>query len=1042
MTDEFGTLRHVVADVVRSLGYEPVSMDNWAAGHGELRAWLRQQIENCEGMVHIPGIAYGAEPEVHAPQEHGLPAHMQRYSYTQYEFLYAQARGIKTWVIQPGAKCTRDKDVDQLDVPKIPMSTADAIAWQMERRRLQQQWNQHLRRTNHIRHRPRDDNELRLLLHNLRDHAEELRQRFSCWQEQIAGGLDELKTRVSMTQCAVQQTREEIRSLQKLERKALRIRPGRLAQARFNMIDKVREYWIEGVLNPSLNEASRFELGHELVPEAVVTAHLMPEHDFDSQDDMGRLFDDSNRRLLILGSPGGGKTMKLLSLTQSLLDRAQNDVNAPIPVVLNLSSWWRSRLPLDQWMVHEAATAYRIQPHIMTRWLRDNAVIPLLDGLDEVGLGSFAQDAWIRATSKSGDAQQEEAESPASMAADVGSSSEACVDEGLAAEARLATQAANEARMACLLVINEYVKQKPEEFGVAVCCRTAEYEELSGHLELNCALRLQELNRAQVDTVLNAETMQGVRRLVEVEPWMEGMIRNPFLLNVMSVAYRGAALSPQTAQAARQEHLMAAYVRRRLTETVDRRTHSSSSDATSIRDLLQWLARNMATAGQSVLHVENLQMTWLQSLWARCAYCISMRLLLALFVLFIGAGAAFLAAMALRITVSTRGIIEALGMVLGIAGWLAFPGVIESTLEWHRTFKRDKRILAKAASLARLWAGNTVTVALTNIYTFTVLVSGFLLPERLQYWAYGMVMGLGFGAVFSSITFFCVFLTLWAGVRSVAVINLFVITSFFVAADYFVQATGKPPLTLQAFMSLTFVFGLYAVALAKCIGNHIRTTERLGWQWSWRGAASTAFSLMVLMITYLLFGAQESHDLPLATMLMNIGLGVLMITLLGGVLFGIRRSDTLHIRVGPNEGVSRSLAFSIKLACGIGLLALAWMVVELRQASGLWPWEIDYWREPTEKLVESCEGLAAVVILAALIGGVDVPVKHYTLRVLLFLSDGVPLRLLKELKEISQILLIRRVGGGFIFVHRYLLEYFAAQEARGSQKMPKKNDGK
>ena len=49
--------------------------------------------------MHLPGLAYGAEPAVH-----GLPADSSRYSYTEYEFLYAQARPLKTWVILPALR--------------------------------------------------------------------------------------------------------------------------------------------------------------------------------------------------------------------------------------------------------------------------------------------------------------------------------------------------------------------------------------------------------------------------------------------------------------------------------------------------------------------------------------------------------------------------------------------------------------------------------------------------------------------------------------------------------------------------------------------------------------------------------------------------------------------------------------------------------------------------------------------------------------------------------------------------------------------------
>jgi len=186
VSPEFKTLRMEVAKVTRQLGYHPVTMDDWSTGHGELQAWLRHELDSCEGIIHIPGIAYGAEPAKHDPAAHGLPADTPRYSYTQYEFLYAQQQGLKTWVITPGPGCTRDRPIDQLDLPSDP-AHPDPAGYQSERRALQAAYLQRLRDQNHLRHQPADDKDLRIIIHTLRDHAEEMRQRFGEWQTVIDG---------------------------------------------------------------------------------------------------------------------------------------------------------------------------------------------------------------------------------------------------------------------------------------------------------------------------------------------------------------------------------------------------------------------------------------------------------------------------------------------------------------------------------------------------------------------------------------------------------------------------------------------------------------------------------------------------------------------------------------------------------------------------------------------------------------------------------------------------------------------------------------
>ena len=195
VTAEYYTIRQEVAKVVRHLGYQPVSMDDWSAGNGELRSWLRLQIDSCDGMIHLLGYAYGAEPKNHDPAAHGLPANTPRYSYTQYEFLYAQARGIKTWVIQPGDGCTRDKEICKLDLPTED-GHSDPQAYQQERSQLQMEWIDRLKNENYLRHKPNDDKDLRLMLHTLTDHAAQLRSNFRDWQNCLSTNLTSVEGKV------------------------------------------------------------------------------------------------------------------------------------------------------------------------------------------------------------------------------------------------------------------------------------------------------------------------------------------------------------------------------------------------------------------------------------------------------------------------------------------------------------------------------------------------------------------------------------------------------------------------------------------------------------------------------------------------------------------------------------------------------------------------------------------------------------------------------------------------------------------------------
>jgi tetratricopeptide (TPR) repeat protein len=82
----------LVANTLTFLGYEPVWQDIFGTEGGDLRAMLRQQVDQCKGVVQLVGQCYGAEPPT-IEEKYG------RVSYTQYEALYARDRGKKVWYL-------------------------------------------------------------------------------------------------------------------------------------------------------------------------------------------------------------------------------------------------------------------------------------------------------------------------------------------------------------------------------------------------------------------------------------------------------------------------------------------------------------------------------------------------------------------------------------------------------------------------------------------------------------------------------------------------------------------------------------------------------------------------------------------------------------------------------------------------------------------------------------------------------------------------------------------------------------------------------
>src|SRR6478752_1588419 len=84
--------RQLAANTLSFLGYQPIWQDIFGTETGDLRGMLRQQIDQCKGVLQIVGNCYGAEPPEPDPQ-------FGRVSYTQYEALYARSKGKKVWYL-------------------------------------------------------------------------------------------------------------------------------------------------------------------------------------------------------------------------------------------------------------------------------------------------------------------------------------------------------------------------------------------------------------------------------------------------------------------------------------------------------------------------------------------------------------------------------------------------------------------------------------------------------------------------------------------------------------------------------------------------------------------------------------------------------------------------------------------------------------------------------------------------------------------------------------------------------------------------------
>ena len=180
--------------------------------------------------------------------------------------------------------------------------------------------------------------------------------------------------------------------------------------------------------------------------------------------------------------------------------------------------------------------------------------------------------------------------------------------------------------------------------------------------------------------------------------------------------------------------------------------------------------------------------------------------------------------------------------------------------------------------------------------------------------------------------------------------------------------------------------------------------EEVNWSW-WRARVGLVVGLAGGLICGLTYGL-TSPTVELAQgLLLGLSFGA-AVGLIHGLVPGL-----VDKRTFPNEGIYRSARRALAIGPFFGLFfALPfWLYFGLTDAL----------------LAELFFGVAG----GLLFGGLAC-LQHFAVRVLLTLRGFAPLRYISFLDDATERLLLRRAGGGYIFIHRLLLEYFAVSSAR------------
>lgn len=148
---------------------------------------------------------------------------------------------------------------------------------------------------------------------------------------------------------------------------------------------------------------------------------------------------------------------------------------------------------------------------------------------------------------------------------------------------------------------------------------------------------------------------------------------------------------------------------------------------------------------------------------------------------------------------------------------------------------------------------------------------------------------------------------------------------------------------------------------------------------------------------------------------MGLGFGLLF-----GMIAGFTATAQIVTRTVPNEGIRRSLKNAL-ISLTFGTLGGPVMLVTAELVTA----ELDLWN-----IVGSGLGFGLLIgMIAGLKNGGFAYLKHYVLRVLLWRNDYAPWNYIRFLDYAAERVFLRKVGGGYVFTHRLLMEYFATLQS-------------
>jgi len=728
------------------------------------------------------------------------------------------------------------------------------------------------------------------------------------------------------------------------------------------LLTKVNNFWVKSVLEKSLYNQVMIELGLEEHPDAITNPwNVIIETDDSSPQPLPDgtkiidIFDQigTGRTLLILGEPGSGKTTTLLELTRDLIACAKQDINRLIPVVFNLSSWANKRGTIADWLVEELNTKYDVPKKIGQAWVRQQQLLPLLDGLDEVK---------------------------------------------------------TEYRDDCIAAVNQFKQEYGAE--LVVCSRIKDYEALSNRLNFQSAVYIRLLTLKQICDYLDSvgADLAGLRALMTKDTILQELASSPLMLNIMTLAYQGIALDDLPKNEVieeRRNQLFNDYIERMF----HRHNRSNTEYIYSNFNTKYWLtslAKIMKNEFQTILLIENMQPNWLNLNSQKILYQYGVNLTIALFLICIVDSGLLLTKY------------YSLFFILHLISLFFLVGFKDKNNQGNAIYDLKSGLLIK--------------------FVFSFLLGFLYIPEFSEIFEFNFdfirnITDIHIYPINSCINdvidFYYPYFDIICIIRSIS-------RSISDYIGNLVYGLGSP--------TIIVIYSWYLMAQKKSLNTAIQPLINFKFSPKQleRELNLALLGGMVIGLT-VVFGLGEAISSIIIKAITGLisSLGGTLFFLLGFSFNGRLVGSQISITTTPNQGIRQSainMIVSTLFIGSVGSLTVGLLTGPLLWAAFIIPSNINVGMTHSDMfLYWSLEGLRVVGgfmfliflcfgSIGGLIHGGITCIQHFILRLILYFNNYIPWNYARFLDYAAERIFLQKVGGGYIFIHRMLMEHFAQME--------------